>query len=141
VAYNIREAKRILYGLKRKFGIPMLAIEDNGEVHDHTTGAIVPRYDETSLNRVIVLTESDTRSFIQDLAYITSNRNFTSGGLFNQGERVLIIDGEEAFIPTLQTHFEFHDEKWRVSEIDTILNNRGHLVKVIKIAGNPTVGS
>ena len=140
MSYNMREARKVLYGLKRKLGRKVKAITDNGVTHDHTTGTITTDYDAATLNNVIILTQSDIKSFVRDLAYISSNRNFTSGGLFEKGTRTLIIDGQEDFIPTQKTHFEFDDEKWKVSEIDTLLDSRGYLIKVIKIDGNAPVG-
>ena len=140
MAYNMREATKVLYGLKKKLGRPILAVIDNGVTHNHSTGSVTQDYNTVSLKKVIVLTERDVRDFTYDLAYISSNRNFTSGGLYERGSRLLIIDVKENYTPALNHHYEFEEDKWKISEIDTIQTNRGFLVRVVKIEGNMPIG-
>lgn len=140
MSYNSREARKVIYGLKRKLGRPIKAVIDKGVTHDHTDGTVTKDYDAQIIHKAIILVKRDFNTFIQDLAYISSNRNFTSGGLFEESDRLIIIDGQEKFNPQLASYFEFDSEKWKIAESDVLLDNRGYLVRVIKIKGNAPVG-
>ncbi len=82
----------LLYTLKFDFGQPAELLKPVAGVTNYQTGALTRGYDRWKIRRVIMLPEKSNRTFIRDLAYLSSSRKFTEGGLFEQDLRDAIID-------------------------------------------------
>ena len=74
---NLREIKKVIYKLKRSFGLPMTVWHPESTDQNVTTGKIVRSYSTIYVRRGILLPAKLSRSFVYDLAYIAGNKNFT----------------------------------------------------------------
>ena len=88
-----REVQNVLYLMKRAYGIPLDYYQvtpgsvnvETGVVEDDTVTL-------TEIKRGISFEVTVGQKFEYDLGFVAANKNFTYGGLFEVGDRVIIID-------------------------------------------------
>lgn len=83
--------KHILYKFTRKYGtIGTLIIATPTSLNEETGAQTIS---ETSYSfKIIVMPSRVWRSFVQTLAFIASNKNFTYGGNFDTSQRQIVVD-------------------------------------------------
>jgi len=106
---NLREIKKILYRLKRQFGLTGYIWRPIVNNNDRRTGRTEREYSIIKIRRAIFLPRKIDRSFIYDLAYIAAAKNFTEGGYFDRNRRTVIIDASD-----LPNGFDFTDDDYIV---------------------------
>jgi len=133
---SLRQIKRTLYSLKRKFGLKVIYRAPIRNDLNVRTGVVLRKFDEYIIRRAIVLPSNQTRNFIYDLAYIAANKNFTSGGFFDRNDRIIILDAEDfpkTFEPSLNDHVEFREKRYEITAISEAEESNGWLLKVRNI--------
>ncbi len=92
---RLRFVKRTIYRLKRTYGVPMdLYAQTLGQTNTQT-GQKTITYEKVRIKRVIVQPARTHREFVYDLAFISANKDFTTGGFFDASDRRIIIDAND----------------------------------------------
>jgi hypothetical protein len=88
-----QDFRQLVYSLSKHYGTSVLITEITQSI-DRETGVITESNTSYTINKfhAVLLPETLQRDFAYDLSYIAANKNFTYGGLFIQGSRLLIMD-------------------------------------------------
>jgi len=133
---NLRQIKNILYQLKKDWGIAM-DLRNQTSVVDRKTGMTQKSYVSLSVRRGILLPVKLTPSFVYDLSFIAANKNFTYGGLFGAGSRVVIVDGSDVpstFTIKEDTQLIIAKAVYSVKNVETLVNKLGYLLTVTTLS-------
>lgn len=123
----LRETKKIIYNLKRQFGLLMYVQYPSGnDVYNLETGEITRTITDIKIKRGVLLPEDTMRKFIYDLSFIAANKNFTYGGFFEKGSRVVLIDVKDlpkGFIIKNEMYINFHNRRYEIQKSSLIPDN------------------
>jgi hypothetical protein len=140
---QLRKHKILIYKFKRMFGQKVDFYVPVRSDHNILTGQIIREYDKITIKKAIVLPKTLDRSFVYDLAYIASNKNFTGGSYFDRNQRVMILDAKD--LPKtlklkIKMHIEFEDERFEIKTIETVAPKAAHIITLQSLSNADTVG-
>jgi len=92
---RLQYIRATLYRMKRTYGLPIDVCQQILGATDLETGEKSISYMKVHVPRAIVQPARVTRSFVYDLAYISANKDFTSGGFFDSTDRRIILDASD----------------------------------------------
>jgi len=92
---RLRFIRRTIYRLKRQYGLPVDLYSQTLGATNLETGAKSSTLDKVVIKRAIVQPARNHRDFVYDLAYISANKDFTTGGFFDASDRRIIIDARD----------------------------------------------
>lgn len=95
VRNRLRFIRRVLYRMKRNYGLPISLYTSTPGALNLETGATSMEYTKVDIKRAIVQPARYHRDFVYDLAYISANKDFTTGGFFDTSDRRVIIDASD----------------------------------------------
>lgn len=123
----LRETRKIIYNLKRQFGLLMyIQYASSDDVYDLETGEITRTITDIKIRRGVLLPEDTLRKFVYDLSFIAANKNFTYGGFFEKGARVVLIDVKDlpsGFIIKNSMYINFHNRRYEIQKSALIPDN------------------
>ena len=97
-----QQIRRVLYALKRQYG-GMITVYQNGTVTTDTkTGTTTRTKTATRIQRAIVLPVTISREVKQSISLISANKQMVTGGGFESGRRMFIIERRDC--PSLVLH-------------------------------------
>jgi hypothetical protein len=134
---NLRQIKNIIYQLKKDYGTRMSLRNPTSSDQDRKTGTVLVSYQILKIRRGIWLPEKLVPSFVYDLSFIAANKNFTYGGLFGAGSRVVIVDGKDVpstFIIKEDTQLVIDKVVYSIKNVDQIVNRLGYLLTVTTLS-------
>lgn len=134
--------RRVIYKMKRSYGMPITYHQILPDSHaiDPSTGAKINAYRAINIKRAIVLRAREFRSFVYDLAYISANKDFTTGAFFDPEDRKVIIDGKDVpatFNPNPEDFIVFKASQYNVSEVYSIEDGYSWMFLARRIRGAP----
>ena len=136
VATKLKFTKRVLYKLKRSYGLPIDYYQITSHDVDPKTGVKTTVETRIHIRRAIVLRSREFRSFVYDLAYISANKDFTEGGFFDPEDRNIIIDARDLpkeFDPDADNYLIFKNKRYDVSTIQTFEEGSAFLITARKL--------
>jgi hypothetical protein len=139
---KLKFIKRVIYKLKRSYGLPIDYYQISTHDLDVEDGDKITTYTKTRINRAIVLRAREFRSFVYDLAYISANKDFTTGAFFDPEDRKVIIDGGDVsvtFEPNIDDYFIYDGGSYGVKEIFHLELNYSYLMLARKLRGAPII--
>lgn len=92
---NAQFLRHTVYDLKRDYGFPITIVKTNSSTVDLESGLKRPTFSFRVVQRAIFLPSRLFTSFVYDLAYVASNKNFTEGGFFDPTDRNIFIDARD----------------------------------------------
>lgn len=134
---KLKHIRRVVYKLKRSYGLPIDYYQTVSHQTDAEVGTKVTVLLKTRIRKVIVLPAREFRSFVYDLAYISANKDFTAGGFFDPGDRRVIIDPVDlpaGVEPKIDDYYIYKNEKYEVKEV-SCWNDYAHLLLARKLKG------
>lgn len=140
---NLREITKIIYHLKRRYGISLSYYEPTSQTHNPRTGEITRNYNKFTMRTAVILPTALSRSFVYDLAYIAGNNNFTEGAFFDQNIKRIVIDRKDFptdFRPDLNHHMEFDEIRYEIKAIQVFEDRRSYIFTVEGVTNAPLVG-
>jgi hypothetical protein len=138
-----RQHRVTIYQLKRLWGKVVRYYTPTSNTHDVLTGAISRTYDLTIIRKAIVCPSVLDRSFVYDLAFIASSKNFTGGAYFDRNLRGIILDASDlpkGFIPKINHHLEFEDDRFEIKSIEKHLDNSIYVIECQSLSNAGQVG-
>jgi len=140
MATRLKFVKRVFYKLKRAYGLPIVYYQRVSHQTEPDDGDKHTEYLTFLVRRAVVLRAREFRSFVYDLAYISANKDFTTGAFFDVNDRVIVIDAldvSDTFRPTNDDYIIFQNQKFEVKEIEHFENNYGWMCLVRHVRGAP----
>lgn len=125
---RLRLIKRTLYRLKRDYGIPADIYRNVQGTRDLETGATGDTQTVLRLRRLIVLPVLVKPQFEYDLTMIGANKNFTYGGIFEAGDRKIIIDAEDLPVGHIieeTDYLVFEAQRYNIFRVREVVPHRG----------------
>ena len=122
---------RILYRLKRRYGVTVDIVWRESSVTNRETGAKTVTKDSVRVDRMIVLPSELHREFSYDLAFIAAAKNFTYGGFFDTSKRRFIVDTRDLpadFEIKIGYWFVYDRQRYDVEEVQRFEDSRGFLI-------------
>lgn len=92
---NAQFLRHLIYDLKRDYGFSIIIIKTLSVVTDLEEGTKRPTLSYRHVKRAIFLPARAFRSFVYDLSYVASNKNFTTGGFFDPIDRTIFLDARD----------------------------------------------
>lgn len=118
----LRFIRRTIYQMKRRQGKPMdVYVPSSVGTIDLDTGVLTRTYTKYHVRRGILLPQDIKPKFVQDLAYIAANRNFTEGGIFDRAERWFLFDKRDLPVELNDTNSYIVVGETRYNMIDITL--------------------
>lgn len=134
---NIRQIRLILYRLKRDFGQPLTFTQTTSLDQDVKTGQVTRTERIIRIRRAPILDVAMSRTFSYDLSFIAANKNFTYGGLYDVGTRMIIVDGcdiPKDYTPTLNDSCTHADQVYQLESIEPTVYKLGYIFKAKLLA-------
>lgn len=136
MGYDLRFIKRVLYALKRDYGLPVNIVWRVSSEANLETGKKTVTKDSILVNQGIILPSTIDRGFVYDLTFIASNKNFTYGGLFDKQYRRVIIDRDDLpsdFEIEIGYYLVFNNNRYEVEEVNEFEQSAGYFMLVKQI--------
>ena len=128
--------------MKRSYGLPI----DYHQMVEHETdpesGEKTTTLTHIHIRKAVVLRAREFRSFVYDLAFISANKDFTTGGFFDPEDRKIIIDSIDVpvgFDPKVDDYYIYNNEKYEIAEVFSFENNYAFTMLARKLRGAPIV--
>jgi hypothetical protein len=97
-----QQIRRVLYALKRQYGGSIVVYQNSAVTTDTKTGEVARTKTATRIHRAIVLPVTISREVKQSISLISANKQMVTGGGFESGKRLFIIERRDC--PNLVLH-------------------------------------
>lgn len=112
--------RRVLYALKRQYGGAIIVYQNGTVTTDTKTGDVSRTKTATRIRRAIVLPVTISREVKQSISLISANKQMVTGGGFESGKRMFIIDRRDC--PRLTLHktdwLTYNDRKYAIDDYE-----------------------
>jgi hypothetical protein len=92
---NSYEATKAIYKLKRQYSQEVVVQKITETERDWKNGNRQRHIQHVFIRRAVVTGTDVLKRFVYDLSFIAANKNFIVGGLFDQLDNFIIIDGKD----------------------------------------------
>lgn len=92
---NVKFIRDTLYNMKKDFGVPIKYGVVVSSDLDMDTGLVVVEKKVYLIRKAIIFPTKLQRKFVQDIAYLAANKNFTYGAMFDEKITIFVIDARD----------------------------------------------
>jgi hypothetical protein len=116
---NAQFLRHLVYDLKRDYGFPVTVVKTESTTVDLESGVKRPTLSYRVIQRAIFLPARAFQSFVYDLTYVATNKNFTSGAFFNPTDRTIFVDARDTddFEIKVDDRILYNGEEYIVAEV------------------------
>jgi len=132
---NAQFLRHLVYDLKRDYGFPITVVKTVSIDMDLKSGVKRPILSYHKIKRAIFLPSRMFRSFVYDLSYVASNKNFTAGGFFDPIDRVIFLDARDISEIEPDDRVIYNNEEYIVTEIRDFIEQTIYGVKMRHTTG------
>lgn len=142
VRNRLRFIRRVLYRMKRSYGLPIsIYTSDPGDTNLET-GVTDMTYTKIDVRRAIVQPARHHRDFVYDLAYISANKDFTTGGFFDTSDRRVILDAKD--LPSgweldLNQFVVFKSKRYDIKSFYEFEDGMGYILLIRELKGQSVI--
>lgn len=139
---NLREIRKVVYHLKMRYGLALSYFDPTAQTNDPKTGVITRSFTQINIRRAVILPTNLARTFVYDLAYIATGKNFTEGGFFDKNLKQIIIDKKDfptGFVPNTNHHMEIDGQRYEIRIIQIFEDRKAYMFSVEGVLNAPTV--
>ena len=115
-----QQIRRVLYALKRQYGGSIVVYQNGVVTTDTKTGEVARTKTATRIHRAIILPVTLTREVKQSISLISANKQMVTGGGFESGKRLFIIERRDC--PNLVLHktdwLAYNDRKYAIDSFE-----------------------
>ena len=110
----------LIYKLKRSYGTPVSLQQIDQHSVDLSTGEKTTILKLYKINKAIVLRAREFRSFVYDLAFISANKDFTTGGFFDPTDLGIILDVKDlqGYIPSEDDFVIIKNKQYNIKQLE-----------------------
>jgi hypothetical protein len=101
-----QQLRRVLYALKRQYGGTITVYQNAAVTADTKTGDVTRIKTATRIQRAVVLPVTISREVKQSISLISANKQMVTGGGFEAGKRLFIIERRDC------PHLVLHESDW-----------------------------
>jgi hypothetical protein len=87
-----QQIRRVLYALKRQYGGSIVIYQNGTVTTDTKTGEVTRTKTATRIHRAVVLPVTVSREVKQSISLISANKQFVTGGSYESGKRLFIVE-------------------------------------------------
>lgn len=134
---KLKHIRQTIYRLKQRMGLPIYYHVIDEHETDPETGQKTTVLSVINIKKAVVLRAREFRSFVYDLAFISANKDFTTGGFFDPEDRRTIIQASDlnGHNPQIWDYFIFQNKRYDVKEVYELENNFGYVLLARMIRG------
>ena len=129
---RLKAVRRVVYRLKRSYGLPVDVYSVTASsATDPATGVKSLSYSKVHVRRAIVQPARYHRDFVYDLAFISANKDFTTGGYFDVGDRRMVIDASDTptgWEPEIGNFVIFDGRRYEVASFYEYEHKMGYIL-------------
>jgi hypothetical protein len=92
---NVKFIRDTLYQMKKDYGVPIKYGRLVKNELDYDTGRNTVTKQVYVIRKAVLLPTKLMRKFVQDIAYLAANKNFTYGALFDEKTSLFIVDARD----------------------------------------------
>jgi hypothetical protein len=140
---KLKYISNVVYKLKRSYGLPVDLHSINTHDVDVETGVKTTTHDVIHIRQAPVLSAKYFMSFVYDLAYISANKDFTTGAIFDPSDRGILLDAKDlnGYEPKPRDFVNFQDKRYDVFNVLEFENNRFYVLFVRRVEGSNEIFS
>jgi hypothetical protein len=132
--------KQVAYRFKMRYGLPAYVYEVASHSSNPESGAKSTVLGVRFISKCCILSQSEARKFVYDLAFISANKDFTTGGFFDPQDRQVFIDADDLpdYVPQVGDFIYCQQKMYMVKDVDDTL---GFIYRLTakRIKGGPIV--
>lgn len=128
---NHQYVKDTLYRLRHDYGARASLYKMTISAPNLLTGLKATVRHRYKVRRMIILPITIQNKFEYDLSFIAANKNFTVGGFFEAGDRIIIIDAKDLPQDHLLTtnHYVYTEDRWyMVHKFESLMYEYGWMI-------------
>lgn len=136
---RMRYIRNLLYQLKRQYGAKVTLYKLLAMTVDPKTGRKTYSRQVVKLDLAVVLPDVLARKFAYDYSFRASNREFIYGGQWSQGQRMMIIDGNDLpkdFTVEVEMSAVFQNTRYVVKTAERLDVGFGYLLTLARAENN-----
>lgn len=128
---NVKFIRDTLYQMKKDYGVAIkYGVLENTSL-DMDTGLTVVTKKVYLIRKAIIFPTKLQRKFVQDIAYLAANKNFTYGALFDEKTTIFVIDARD--VPRgLQIKMDdflfMNHQRFMIKTVEILEHNCGWLI-------------
>lgn len=130
---NVKFIRDTLYQLKKDYGVPVKYGRLIKNQLNLETGMNTVTKQVYLIRKAIQLPTKLQRKFVQDIAYLAANKNFTYGALFDEKVSIFIIDARDlprGFLLNMDDYLFMGHQRFVVQLAEILEHNCGWLLTV-----------
>ena len=132
-----QQIRRVLYALKRQYGGSIVVYQNGVVTTDAKTGEVARTKTATRIHRAIVLPVTVSREVKQSISLISANKQMVTGGGFESGQRLFIIERRDC--PSLVLHktdwVAYNGRKYAIENYEEYEFDAAYLITGKELAG------
>ena len=120
MASKLRHIQRNLYHLGKRYGKNVYLNKISSHSTDLQTGVKTTSYDISFVRNALVLRAREFQAFVYDLAFISANKDFTTGGFFDLTRRWIVLRASnlpEGVVPNVGDRVSCESTVYEVTEV------------------------
>lgn len=132
----LREIEKIIYRLKRQYGVELTLRTPTDNTPDYATGNINRPFTEYIIKRAVILPKALARIFL------STGGTFKYGGYFDETNTYILIDNKDlvdGYIPTGKDNCVMNDRVYEIEKVRTPQNNKAHVLVVKELSRTDSV--
>lgn len=137
---QLRFIKRLMYSLKRRYGVTVRFLKYTAYAVDPQTGTVTSTVANKLVRRAIAQPNTADRTFFYDLTMIASNKNFIYGAITDRNQRKLVIDREDVrdWQVEVGQWFLLDGKRYEVSEVIDYQDQRCYFITGVGTENGPS---
>jgi len=132
-----QQIRRVLYALKRQYGGTITIYQNGTVITDTKTGAVSRTKTATVIPRAVVLPAQVSREVKQSISLISANKQLVTGGGWERGKRVFIVERRDAPNLVLKESdwIGFNGRKYTIETFDEYEFDSAYLITAKEVKG------
>jgi hypothetical protein len=135
----MRFVHNLLYKLKRQYGAKVTLYKTLTSDVNPQTGKRTTTRKVVPITLAIVLPDTLARKFAYEHSFLAANRPFTYGAQWDQGQRIVIVDGNDIpkdFTIEVETSLVFENTRYTVKTANRMDVGFGYLLTIVRAENN-----
>lgn len=133
-----QQSRLALYQLKKDYGASILIYKLLTTDTSVTTGQKNITVSMTPVRRAIIMPKIVNRTSVQSISLISSNKEFVSGGTYDQGTRDFIVDRRDVrYLPSLTADdwIIYNRKKYQIKTVEHFEVDAGWIITAKELVG------
>jgi hypothetical protein len=137
-----QQIRRVLYALKRQYGGTIVVYQNGTVTTDAKTGEVTRTKTATRIHRAVVLPETISREVKQSISLISANKQMVTGGGFEAGKRLFIIERRDCPNLVLKESdwLVYHGRKYAIENFEEYEFDAAYIIHGKELVGESIGG-